>query len=174
MIRLILRDLFPGRSTVGALRARVAELEHENKAIGEAYARVNVYNRNLNEECDRLISERDDARGDVEKLSAEVDALQKRALRPTPTPGEARMLEIVRANPGLLTAQLCDLARPGTIAVELEKYRREYGEPPANSWLLTGAQTRSEDEAQYLTGLHKKSLVRRERSGNTYRYWVSE
>ena len=160
MIRLILRDLFPGRSAVGALRQRVHELERENKALGEAYARTNTYNARLHDECERLEAENAD--------------LRKRALRPTPTPGEARMLEIVRANPGLLTAQLCDLARPGTIAVELEKYRREYGEPPANSWLLTGAQTRSEDEAQYLTGLHKKSLVRRERSGNTYRYWVSE
>ena len=153
MIRLILRDLFPGRSTVGALRQRVHELERENRELAE-----DVRLQKLKQQ--HLINEH--------------HALQKRALRPTPTPGEARMLEIVRANPGLLTAQLCDLARPGTIAVELEKYRREYGEPPANSWLLTGAQTRSEDEAQYLTGLHKKSLVRRERCGNTYRYWVSE
>lgn len=160
MIRLILRDLFPGRSTVGVLRQRVHELEKENAILLRA---VEDLRGTLNHNLDR-----------ADKLSAEVDALQKRALRPTPTPGEARMLEIVRANPGLLTAQLCDLARPGTIAVELEKYRREYGEPPANSWLLTVAQTRSEDEAQYLTGLHKKSLVRRERCGNTYRYWVSE
>lgn len=153
MIRLILRDLFPGRSAVGVLRQRVHELEREI-----------VY----------LRDERDGAIAVLTLRESEIATLQKRALRPDPTPGEARMLEIVRANPGLLTAQLCDLARPGTIAVELEKYRREYGEPPANSWLLTVAQTRSEDEAQYLTGLHKKSLVRRDRSGNTYRYWVSE
>ena len=54
MIRAALRDLFPSRSTVGALRSRIAELEHENKSLGEAYARANAYNRNLHAECERL------------------------------------------------------------------------------------------------------------------------
>lgn len=136
MIRLILRDLFPGRSAVGALRQRVHELERENAR--------------LRDQEQTLIEERDDARGDVEKLSAEVDALQKRGLRPTPTPGEARMLEIVRANPGLIASNLA------LIAFRSEAFK-----------------TTVSDAARPLQALHKKSLVRRERSGNTYRYWAT-
>ena len=136
MIRLILRDLFPTRAQVGALRQRVHELERENKALGEAYARTNTYNARLHDECERLEAENAD--------------LRKRALRPTPTPGEARMLEIVRANPGLIASNLA------LIAFRSEAFK-----------------TTVSDAARPLQALHKKSLVRRERSGNTYRYWVT-
>lgn len=52
MIRRIARLIL--RRELGALRARVHEVEQENKTLGESLARVHVYNRNLNEECDRL------------------------------------------------------------------------------------------------------------------------
>ena len=136
MIRLILRDLFPGRSAVGALRQRVHELEKENAILLRA---VEDLRGTLNHNLDR-----------ADKLSAEVDALQKRGLRPTPTPGEARMLEIVRANPGLIASNLA------LIAFRSEAFK-----------------TTVSDAARPLQALHKKSLVRRERSGNTYRYWVT-
>jgi hypothetical protein len=148
VIRAALRDLFPSRSTVGALRVRIAELEHENKALGEAYARVSSYNANINAECERL--------------EREIADLQKRALRPNPTPGEARMLEIVRANPGLESPKLGMLA----LAVEHPSMTME----THGSVYLAYAN----GESKFLSTLHRKSLVRREKSGNTYRYWVNE
>jgi hypothetical protein len=122
-------------------------LEHENKALGEAYARVNSYNANISAECDRLEAENAD--------------LRKRALRPAPTPGEARMLEIVRANPGMESSKLGMLA----LAIEQPSMTMEtYG-----SVYLAYAN----GESKFLSTLHRKSLVRREKSGKTYRYWAT-
>lgn len=148
MIRLILRDLFPSRSTVGALRQRVYELERENAHNALA---VEAYKSQL-----------DDVRRDLARMYADRDALAKRALRPTPTPGEARMLEIVRANPGLEAPKLGMLA----LAVEHPSMTME----THGSVYLAYAN----GESKFLSTLFKKSLVRRERSGNTYRYWVNE
>jgi hypothetical protein len=140
VIRLILRDLFPSRSTVGALRQRVHELEREI-----------VY----------LRDERDGAKAVLTLRENEIADLRKRALRPTPTPGEARMLEIVRANPGLEAPKLGMLA----LAVEHPSMTME----THGSVYLAYAN----GESKFLSTLFKKSLVRREKSGNTYRYWAT-
>ena len=147
MIRALLRDLFPSRSTVGALRQRVHELERENAhnaLAAEAYK-----------------SQLDDVRRDLARVYAERDAIQKRALRPDPTPGEARMLEIVRANPGLTAVALGKLA----ITAMHPDVPWNEGDPVFAAY--------ANNEVKHISNLHKKSLVRRERSGNTYRYWAT-
>ena len=141
MIRAAFRDLFPSRSTVGALRQRVHELEIENRD---------------------LASDLRDQKMKQQHLINEHHALTKRALRPDPTPGEARMLEIVRANPGLESPKLGMLA----LAVEHPSMTME---THGGVYLAY-----ANGESKFLSTLFKKSLVRREKSGNTYRYWVSE
>lgn len=148
MIRRIARFLL--RREIGALRA-------ENAAFAKEA-------RDLDMEATRLHCE------NVE--------LRKRALRPDPTPAEARMLAIVRANPGLLAPDLgmlahrddCDRARADAVA--------EHGEAYATSGWWNRPFSRGDhmpsEASRALQTLHKKNLVRREKAGNTFRYWVNE
>lgn len=144
MIRALLADLFPTRAQVGALRARVHELERDSRYLTHEYNGAVA-----------VLALRE---AEIARLTADVDALTKRALRPDPTPSEARMLAIVRANPGADSMALGTLMRfpDGEDHSCLEDY--------AGVSRCAG----------YLTALHKKGLVRREKAGNTYRYWSVE
>lgn len=142
MIRRLARLIL--RRELGALRARVHALEAKVVSVTDMAAHFKAEVDAFHAMHSRVVDER--------------DALQKRAPRPDPTPAEARMLEIVRANPGMDGPSL------GVRAWAPDEGWHSSLEQPELTKL----------HAAHLTALYRKSLVRREKAGNTYRYWSVE
>lgn len=126
---------------VGALRAELEDMRGRLASSQNAVA----YN-------DRRV---DEVYEEVYDLRAENDRLRALAGNTEATPGEAIMLGIVSESPGLLADEY------GRMFAKVDPhYPTEY----ATVYMV-------KNNAKHLTSLHKKGLVRRERAGQSYRYW---
>lgn len=197
MIRRLLTRL---TTDVAALRRTIARLEEQNARLREER---DEWHRNFESEeraHGRAIGERDRAEeaadalayaiaptevigehsnmndpwsnalaaleGERREHQAEVERLRALAGNTKPTPAEAQLLDVVRANPGAL-------------AKEIGRAALIKGGPP--DWIRNATDRDTwpwdghiADACRPLTSLHRKGLVRRERDGQTYRYWPTE
>lgn len=89
----------------------------------------------------------------------------------------ARILDIVRANPGRTAPEYGHAISLRYRAENLSAWQAENPGKTPPEWL-----TRESEPGDYsvalnskpLTSLHRKGLVRREKAGQTYRYWPTE
>ena len=124
----------------------------------------------LRDELARMADARDQFRREVERLSWELNrATEERdrfrilAGSTAPTPAERAVLDVVARMPGALAKEI------GRAIVEAD------GPPP---WAV-GVPNWPGDAAiaeavKPLTALHRKGLVRRERAGQSFRYWIAD
>lgn len=139
-----------------ALRDRIAELNEERDA---ALLLAGDFKFQANDLCREL----DDVTADRDRLRAIVGNTE-------PTPGERLMLDIVRGAPGLLALEYGEAHAKALAAADLAEtpgsgWARRVVEDGPDHWFIRRS-------ASPLTGLHKKGFVRREKSGQTYRYWA--
>lgn len=161
MIRRLLRTL---TTDVDGLRARIAYLEGENGRLADLRDHYKAEADALHALHDRAVDERDRLRALAGNTAA--------------TPTEARMLDIVRANPGMLAPDLGMLAHRNNCDRERAKAVAEHGEAYAESGWWNHPFSRGDymptEASRPLQTLHRKGLVRREKAGQTYRYWPTE
>ena len=142
MIRTAISTLLQRLTTdTGALRGRIAELESERDA---ALCRASDFK-----------SQADDLCRELEDVEAERDRLRAMVGNTEPTASERLMLGIVREMPG---ASTYDYGRA------FAKVDPAYPTDHPYKAII-------DNHAKHLTTLHKKGLVRREKAGNSYRYW---
>lgn len=153
MIRRLLRTL---TTDVDGLRARIAYLEGENGRLADERDR---WRRDFESEAAAHSKSIDD----LDELEAENGRLLALAGNMAATPAEAALLDVVRVNPGRTAPEY------GRLVMGTEKpahWREEFGPWPNSD--MVGR------ESKPLTSLHRKGLVRREKAGQTYRYWPTE
>lgn len=161
MIRTLISTLLQRLTTdTGALRERIATLEQSlvtaeymrdhHKAEADAFHHLH----------DSAVDERDRLRAMVGNTGA--------------TASEREVLAVVATMPGALAK---DIGRQ-SVVIYREKCRAEWAdanpgkEPP--TWAYFVGEIHDSDIADAvkpLSGLYKKGLVRREKAGNSYRYW---
>ena len=156
MIRTAISTLLQRLTTdTGALRGRIAELESERDA---ALCRASDFKNQADDLCREL-----------EDVEAERDRLRAMVGNTEPTASERLMLGIVREMPGLLAKEYgAACAKAEAVAFLAEN--------PNAGWQRKVVDSGPDEyqialSAKILTGLHKKGLVRREKAGNSYRYW---
>lgn len=161
MIRTAIATLLQRLTTdTGALRGRIAELEDEVETMRSVAGKFKA-------EADIICRAH---RGVVE----ERDRLRAMVGNTGPTASEREVLDVVATMPGALAK---DIGRQ-SVAIYREKCRVEWTdanpgkEPP--TWAFFVGEIHDSniaDAVKPLSALHKKGLVRREKAGNSYRYW---
>ena len=142
MIRPLISTLLQRLTTdTGALRGRIAELESERDA---ALCRASDFKNQADDLCREL-----------EDVEAERDRLRAMVGNTEPTASERLMLGIVREMPG---ASTYDYGRA------FAKVDPAYPTDHPYKAII-------DNHAKHLTTLHKKGLVRREKAGQSFRYW---
>lgn len=179
MIRLLLHRL---TTDVPALRRRIAELEAANAELTRERDDLLADSRYLDSadaELRRDIGREFDIAdpadsppcwGDIvdalRDAHEEITRLRALAGNTKATPAEVELLDVVRANPGALAR---DVGRLLLLKDGPPSWIRGYSDE--DTWPWPG---HIADAVKPLTSLYRKGLVRRERDGQTYRYWPTE
>lgn len=164
MIRTIIQRL---TTDVGALRAENVDLRAELEDMrGRLASSQNAVAYN-----DRRV---DEVYEEVYALRAENDRLRTLAGNTEATPAERTVLDVVATMPGATANEIGKAASIAGKAKLREEWTIEHPNTVPSDWMYFMREPSVYDitgEAKHLTSLHKKGLVRRERAGQSYRYW---
>lgn len=153
MIRRLLSTLIARLTTdVDALRAENAHLS----AMCEHYQHESTALERLH---DRAVAER--------------DRLRVIAGNTGPTAAERAVLDVVATMPGAVAK---DIGR-AVWQAQADKARAEHGDRPVHEYTWFTREPYDSDitdAVKPLSSLYRKGLVRREKAGQTYRYWPKE
>ena len=185
MIRHYIRILTDRLATdVQGLRLQNATLEAAvAKAIGERQE-AEEQSRMFYNSCASAVHQASELRADLARAEAKIVSLtyenvhlRSLAGNTEATASEQAVLDVVARMPGALAK---DIGRDVSVAVKArlrEAWCAEHPGQTPNDWMYfvrAPGDNDIADEVKHLSSLHKKALVRRERAGQSYRYWVAD